>query len=223
MSSDIAPVMTGATVVSNPNATSARRKIPTSVDRSKRRRPVDDIKEDRDGHVIPSDAEDLQSFDMQDYGMELEKPALPDRKIKNPYSGDEPLIQPSASLVAPDITPEAVQMIDPSQLPGADRGSAPTSGYSSQPAGQSPTLDLLTGHQPNQGGGQMSYREPMMSAESALSRLPGIPAPGADIAPTGQPTLNPNQPMPDHVPNDGGKSILETFSRFVPRSKPTYQ
>src|SRR5512137_182879 len=104
---DISPVMTGSQVISNPAATGAKRRIPTTTpEKTKklRNRVVDGImgrlKEDRDGAVIPSDAEEVKSFDMNDHGLDLKQPEIPGQKIKNPYSGEEPLILPAASLVA---------------------------------------------------------------------------------------------------------------------------
>ncbi|MGV0949165.1 MAG: hypothetical protein ACOYB3_00740 [Azonexus sp.] len=232
---DIAPVMTGSQVISNPGATGAKRRIPTATpDKTKklRNRVVDGImgrlREDRDGEVIPSDAKEVKSFDMNDHGLDLKQPEIPGQKIKNPYSGDEPLILPTASLVAPDVTPEAIHPLDPSQLPGADRGGKPTStpapsqyggpGASHAPAQASPALDILMGKPV----GQEPSAPTTPPMESALSSLPGIPSPAAVASPGGQVLMAANQPMPDHTPNDGCKTILEAFSRFVPRTAPKY-
>lgn len=233
--SDIAPVMTGSAVLSNPAATGAKRRIPTTTPEKQkklRNRVVDGImgrlKEDRDGAVIPSDAEEVKSFDMNDHGLDLKNPEIPGQKIKNPYSGEEPLILPTASLVAPDVTPEAIHPLDPSQIPGADKGSKPASTPAPAPASAgsapgapataSPALDILMGRSP---GSQepSAPTTPPISAESALSHLPGIPAPSAvaTSGATGTALLSTGQPMPDHVANDGGRTILEAFSKFVPR------
>lgn len=233
----IAPVMTGSTVLSNPNATGAKRRIPTSTPEKQkklRNRVVDGImgrlKEDRDGAVIPSDAKEVKSFDMNDHGLDLKNPEIPGQKIKNPYSGDEPLILPAASLVAPDVTPEAIHPLDPSQIPGADRGTKPTAApapepqsvHQNQPAQPSPALDILMGRPVAPGQNEPSApTTPPISAESALSHLPGIPSASAVAAATtgatGTALLSTGQPMPDHVPGDGGRTILEAFSKFVPR------
>ena len=228
----IAPVMTGASVISNTSASAAKRKIPTSTpkDLKKIRNRVIDgmmgrLGEDRDGAVIPADAKEVDSFSSNDLSMNMRQPEIPGQKIKNPYSGEEPLILPMASLVAPDVTPEAIHPLDPSKLPGADRGRKPEEasfGGEYPKAQPSPTLDLLVGRSPNaQEPGAATT--PAMSAESALSRLPGIPSVSsiASVASGGgQAVLSANQPMPDHKPNDGGKTILEAFSRFVPRKFP---
>jgi hypothetical protein len=227
--SDIAPVMVGSPMISNPQATGAKRRIPTSTPEKQkklRNRVVDGImghlKEDRDGAVIPSDAKEVQAFDMNDHGLNLKEPAIPGQKIKNPYSGEEPLILPTASLVAPDVTPEAIHPLDPTQLPGADRGSKPTAqaaapaaaspGGDHQQAQPSPALDILMGRP----AGQEPSAPTTPPMESALSHLPGIPSPAAVASPGGQTLMAANQPMPDHKPGDG-RSVLEAFSKFVPR------
>lgn len=245
---DIAPVEVGAPLLSNPDATAARRKLPTAPDLERRKklrnRVVDGImgrlKEDRDGAVIPNDAKEVKSVDMNDHGLDIKEPNIPGQKIKNPYSGEEPLILPAASLVAPDVTPEAIHPLDPTQLPGADRGrkpeSTPSAPMTAAPAahGDTPVVDLLLGKtpgpaqsgiagtNPSQPGQPPGSGSPVMSAESALSHLPGILSPAAAVAAeaprvSGQAALAANQPMPTHVPGDGGKTILEAFSRFVPR------
>lgn len=231
----IAPVMTGSAVISNPGATAAKRRIPTEKPektRKLRNRVVDGImgrlKEDRDGEVIPSDAKEVKSFDMNDHGLDLKNPEIPGQKIKNPYSGEEPLILPAASLVAPDVTPEAVHPLDPTQIPGADRGTKPAATPApppqaapepgAAPAQASPALDILMGR-PAQPQEPSAPTTPPISAESALSSLPGIPSPSAVAAgaASGTAALSVGQPMPDHKANDGGKTILEAFSKFVPR------
>lgn len=188
------------------------------------------LKEDRDGAVIPSDAKEVKSFDMNDSGLDLKNPEIPGQKIKNPYSGDEPLILPTASLVAPDVTPEAIHPLDPTQVPGADRGSKPTSTPAPAPAAvhtqsqpgaaASPALDILMGRQTGNHE-PAAATTPPITAESALSHLPGIPT-AASVASatagvTGDALLSASQPMPEHKANDGGRTILEAFSRFVPR------
>lgn len=231
----IAPVMTGATVISNPGATAAKRRIPTEKpDKLKkmRNRVVDGImgrlKEDRDGAVIPSDAKEIRSFDLNDHGLDMKQPEIPGQKIKNPYSGEEPLILPAASLVAPDVTPKAIYPIDPTQLPGADRGRKPAAALTpdnvqSSPtqAPSSPALDVLIGRPA--APGSVAPATPPISAESALASLPGIPSHSqvvvSDSPVLGAALLSSGNPMPDHVANDGGKTILEAFSRFVPRGK----
>lgn len=237
---DVAPVMAGAATLSNPLATAARRRIPTvSADKQKKLRSrvaagmIGQLKEDsRDGYVIPDDAKEVTTMDVSSDALpHLKNPEIPVEKIKNPYSGEEPLILPAASLVAPDVTPEAIYPLDPSQIPGGDKGQLPHAGLpgSVSPAAHSPAIEVVLGKTQPQSqsaaapGGPIATPTPSMSTESALSRLPGIPSPAsiaeaaaAAAAPTGADALRQNSPMPEHVASDG-RGVMSAFSRFVPR------
>ena len=237
---DVAPVMTGAPVISNPSATGAKRRIPTeNPDRQKKLRNrmaagiTGQLKEDsRDGYVIPDDAKEVTKLEVAGDGMTAVKsPEVPGQKIKNPYSGEEPLILPAASLVAPDVTPEAIYPLDPSQIPGGDRGQAPSNAPAnrypmgaSRPGAANPVVDLMLGKTP---GAATPPAQPM-STESALSRLPGIPSPSAvaleetmGMNETLAAAQQPGIPMPEH--KDGNpRALMDAFSRFVPRGKPVF-
>lgn len=235
---DIAPVEVGAPQISNPPATAAKRRIPAMKPnklKKIRNRMVDGlmgIREDRDGAVIPDDAKEVQTIDNADHGLNLDTPQIPGQKIRNPYSGDEPLILPAASLVAPDVTPEGIFPLDPSQLPGADQGTAPAAPPMTT-HGSSPTVDVLLGKTSSPASAGFPASNPgmpvspaastadRMSTESALSHLPGIPSPAAATAVTavtGDALLGINSPMPDPQGSGDIRGIMETFSRFVPRS-----
>lgn len=227
---DIAPVEMGAPQLVDP-LKMAKRKIPTSSTDPKKKKDMRSrmasrlIGEDsRDGFVIPDDAKEVDSLEVTGDGLtDLKTPQLPGEKPKNPYSGEEPLILPAASLVAPDVTPEALYPLDPSQLPGADAGkspeAAPVAPAAMPPpamgapaaAAASPALDLVLG------------KAPQMSTESAMARLPGIPAPGAlpaleteTAAPVGEAALGQGQPMPEHK-HANVSDVMGAFSKFVPR------
>lgn len=228
----VPPVLAGAPLLSNPQATAAKRRIPLEKPDTKKRakahnRVVDGmighLKEDsRDGFVIPDDAKEVTSLEVTadaTPGLGLSRPKVPGAKIKNPYSGEEPLILPTASLVAPDVTPEALTLLDPSQLPGADRGSAPgvASPVTSPPA-SSPVLNTVLGKPPT---------APALSTESAMSRLPGIPSTDQftsteNVAETvvagitGEAVLRQGQEMPEHKVT-APTQVMSAFSRFVPR------
>ena len=202
-----------------------------------RNRMVDQLmglKEDRDGSVIPDDAKEIKTLEKSDHGLNLDAPEIPGQKIRNPYSGEEPLILPAASLVAPDVTPEGIFPLDPSQLPGADQGRAPAaplapaaSGNVPPPANGDAALKVLLGKPAAPAASGIAGPTPAsattsdkMSTESAMAHLPGIPTPGAVAAATtsvsGDSLLSPNQPMPDHQETDI-KGVMETYSRFIPR------
>lgn len=208
---DVAPVECGAPVLANP-ATAAKRKMPADKKKKDMRGRMASrlIGEDsRDGFVIPDNAKEVDTLEVNGDGLStIKTPVIPGEKPKNPYSGDEPLILPAASLVAPDVTPEALYPLDPSQLPGADAGKSPESTpmqpaatpppspgaapLPSSPAG-SPAIDVVLGK--TTGG------EP--SLESILARMPGIPSPASvaaleSNAPSGEAALAKGAPMPEH-------------------------
>lgn len=237
---DVAPVMTGAPVISNPSATGAKRRIPTSSPEKQRKLRnrvaagiVGHLEEDsRDGYVIPDDAKEVSKLEVAGDGLSsMSAPEIPAQKVKNPYSGEEQLIMPAACLVAPDVTPEAIFPLDPSQFPGGDRGQSPTNAQPArssypgiaapQPAPASPTVDLMLGKSP---GAQPAIAQP--SAESLLSRLPGIPSASAialeESAATASTVIaaqQPGIPMPEHRAGNAS-AIMDAFSQFVPRGKP---
>lgn len=220
---DVAPVECGAPALVNP-MTAAKRKIPAD---SKKRKDMRSrmaqrlIGEDsRDGYVIPDNAKEVDSLEVTGDGLTTVKaPTLPGEKPKNPYSGEEPLILPAASLVAPDVTPEALYPLDASQIPGADAGKAPQAAPVAQPAmppsalgapapstqaAASPALDVVLGKTAQQGA-----TASMPPLESLMSKLPGIPSPAALAAGDGTPVagealVGQGQPMPEHKATTGG-------------------
>jgi hypothetical protein len=233
---DVAPVMTGAPILSNPAATASKRRVPTGKpgkqkpsNLKKRSRTAGKLigEDSRDGYVIPDDAKEIDTMDVSSDGLaNVDKPELPGEKIKNPYSGEEPLILPAASLVAPDVTPKAISPLDPSQLPGADRGvppqaAAPAPAAPATPAAtgaESPVVDLMLGKSPAQPAAPVS-------AESAMSRLPGVMSPDQYAAAekieesglVGEATLSQGQPMPEHVHPGTAANVMNAFSQFIPR------
>lgn len=228
---DVAPVMTGAPLLSNPSATGAKRQIPTVKPEKQRKLRnrvaagiVGQLKEDsRDGYVIPDDAKEVTQLEVAGDGLpSMQAPKLPGHKLSNPYSGEEPLIFPAASLVAPDVTPEAIYPLDASQLPGADRGRLPSD--TEQKAEQSPVINTLLGKQPQEPSAP--HAEPAnVAAESVAGKLPGIPSPAdfaagsndVNVSATSTDLVRAETPMPEHVAGDSHR-IMEAFSRFVPRS-----
>jgi hypothetical protein len=225
MAGDVPPVMTATPAMVNP-ATAAKRKVPVGTKKKDMRSRMASriIGEDsRDDYVIPDNAKEVDTLEVAGDGLtNIKKPELPGEKPKNPYSGEEPLILPAASLVAPDVTPEALYPLDPSQIPGADAGKAPSSAPQpapmapAQPFGatapspgtpSSPALDLVLG------------KEPQMSTEALMAKLPGIPAPGSVAAmeaetSAGGITLGQGEVMPEHKANPGG--AWKAFCKLAP-------
>jgi hypothetical protein len=184
----------------------------------------------RDGYVIPDDAKEVDSLEVTGDGLTTVKtPTLPGEKPKNPYSGEEPLILPAASLVAPDVTPEALYPLDASQIPGGDAGKAPAAAPVAKPvmppsmgapapspaapASSSPALDVVLGKTAQQGS------LPAPPLESLMASLPGVPSPAALAAsetpvPQGEALLAKGQGMPEHKSTSGG--AWKAFCKIAP-------
>ena len=232
MAGDVPPVMAGTPAMVNP-ATAAKRKVPTDPKKRKdmRSRMAQRLigEDSRDGYVIPDDAKEVDSLEVTGDGLTTVKtPTLPGEKPKNPYSGEEPLILPAASLVAPDVTPEALYPLDASQIPGGDAGKAPSAAPVAQPvtppafgapapstapAASSPALDVVLGKTAQPGAA------PAAPLESLMSRLPGVPSPAALAAsegavPQGEALLGQGQTMPEHKHSAG--SAWKAFCKLAP-------
>ena len=232
MAGDVAPVMAAPPGLVNP-ATAARRKLPTDPKKKKdmRSRMAQRLigEDSRDGYVIPDDAKEVDQLEVTGDGLTtIKTPNLPGEKPKNPYSGEEPLILPAASLVAPDVTPEALYPLDPSQIPGADAGKAPEATPVAQPmtppafraaspsnpsSSASPAIDVVLGKTAQPGA------TPAPPLESLMSRLPGVPSPAAlaafeSVPVSGDAMAGQGQPMPEHKSQCGG--AWKAFLKLAP-------
>lgn len=226
MAGDVPPVAVATQAMVNPSL-AAKRKLPDDKKRKDMRSRMARrlVGEDsRDGYVIPDNAKEVDSLEVTGDGLTtIKTPNLPGEKPKNPYSGEEPLILPAASLVAPDVTPEALYPLDPSQIPGADAGKTPEAAPVAQPAtppmvqgaapapqSGSPALDVLMGKaQP----GATPATPPL---ESLLSQLPGVPSPAAVAVAegSGEVSAGQGQPMPEHKGTSGG--AWKAFLKLAP-------
>lgn len=124
----------------------------------------------------------------------------------------EELIQPTAALVAPDVTPNALKPIDPSQVPAAPRPMArpmphPATGA---PGGAAGTMDTVLGRQDPQAEMAANAMAESLAA-SAYEPDPEVVQAKAAAALTPAPANA--SIMPDHKEGDG-KRIYETFRRF---------
>ena len=229
---DVPPVMAAPPGLGNP-ALSAKRKITTDPKKKKdmRSRMAQRLigEDSRDGYVIPDDAKEVDQLEVTGDGLTtIKTPNLPGEKPKNPYSGEEPLILPAASLVAPDVTPEALYPLDPSQIPGADAGKAPEAAPAAQPmtppafgaappsqpsSSSSPAIDVVLGKTAQPGA------TPAPPLESLMSRLPGVPSPATLAASESTPVpgaalAGQGQPMPEHKSTSGG--AWKAFLKLAP-------
>jgi len=130
------------------------------------------------------------------------------------------LIQPTAALVAPDVTPNVMKQIDPSQVPAPpksiERPTPPPSvaaaqqmGHQTMSAGARGAMDTILGRQ------NPAPEELETMAESVVAAMNVNPA---EITVKVAEALTPAQPgtslMPDHKESDG-KTVYSAFRRFM--------
>ncbi len=167
------------------------------------REAIDNEERADDDSIFPNDAEEIKGFagptglklngDLNDKDREPEEPSEPI------YGGqNEPLMSPTVALVAPDVTPQALEPIDPAQVP-----KPPPSMQPQQPA--TDPLDVLLGRKT----GEPQSMPPIApvtveSAQAVVNASLGIETGGG---------LNPGSPMPEHRPGES-KKIMEAFYRF---------
>lgn len=133
----------------------------------------------------------------------------------------EELIQPTAALVAPDVTPNVMQPIDPSQVPAppqrptpppsvAAAQAMPAPGIPSPGRGAMGTMDTLLGRQ----NSQPQPEEAAAMAEALIASM----ADPAEIQAKVAEAMTPAQPgsslMPEHKEGDG-KTVYSAFRRFM--------
>jgi hypothetical protein len=172
--------------------------------------------------LIPDNAEDYEGG-----GQPYEKQQKPVKDVvmepRDPYADKEKLMTPSAALVAPDVTPEAEQPIDPAKVPNTGGGVRfRASDAEREPAAPNQPLakramDTLLGRP--SGPSQQAEPDAVVTAESAYGLL-GIKSPDQlhleerSGAVSGEAALRQGTPMPEHK-NGDGQAVLSAFRRFV--------
>lgn len=178
---DIAPVMASVPawqhIKRNKDEESRRKKKSSEV-----AKVVGESQEE--GDVIPSDAEEAEDSDFNAAaGVHVPKPKEPKKNPDQAASEEEKLLTPTAALVAPDVTPDSMTEIDPSQVPGKSGGqsfrasdlNAPPQ-QPQQPGDRTDAavsqMDILLGRQrsntPN-GPGSPPPTQPVMSEDAAAA------------------------------------------------------
>lgn len=169
--------------------------------------------------IFPEDAEDLDDPS----GSTLTTPL---RSIKDvvqepshPTGEKEKLLTPYAALTAPDVTPQAMEPIDPSNVPGMEPAdsfnstdlSAEGVAPNAEPSPVMPNaMDVLLGRKRDQAASAEPTPQgtppPPVMTEEAASRM---------FNSTGDTTASLNQgvPMPIPEPTDG-RQVMEAFRRF---------
>lgn len=172
------------------------------------------------GSLIPKDAEQTDGSESSNPGVNVARPKFKKNDPDSPKGGEEQLLSPKAALVAPDVTPDSMTEIDPSEVPGPSGAtfSASDAARPAQPPSPAPsapgsdqftnTMDTLLGRNRSDG----ASRPPSMESVQTASALSPEAAAAMFASQAGDP-LKPGQPMPEPVVGDG-KKICEAFRRF---------
>jgi hypothetical protein len=253
MTGSVAPVMTGG----GQNARPKRPGLLKKDDEKRRRRTIagvlgatmeaaeedeyEDATEQRHG-VIPANAEEVKDGRSDPSGLRLKEPQFKKANPDSPKNDQEALMSPKAALVAPDVTPNSMTEIDPSEVPGGKgetfkapdvtteppaAGPVPADIGAPTPAGPgqdtfTTAMDTLLGKSRKPAAPEHAQAAPAAAAPPAMesNAHPISPEAAAALftAPvegvSGDALLRQNQPMPDPKVGDG-KRVFESFRRFV--------
>jgi hypothetical protein len=179
-----------------------------------------------DDSIIPDDAKEIDKGSMAVSGIDLKEPTFTKRSPDSPQDEEDKLLSPRAALVAPDVTPDSMTEIDPSDVPGPS-GSTFRAADAEPPAtapaapaalgGQTDAfttaMDTVLGRQrptavPRSADGNvpppaMESATPAISPEAAAAMFSSGP-----VDP-----LKQGQPMPEPKAADA-KQVCEAFRRF---------
>jgi hypothetical protein len=248
---DIAPVMTGGGMNGRPkrpglvkkkDAHRTRRAVAGvlgTIGEAAEEEEYEETTEEREG-VIPKNAEELEDGRSDPSGLNLKKPEFKKATPDSPKNEKEALMSPKAALVAPDVTPDSMTEIDPSEVPGGEGETFKAPDVTREPIAPSPVppsigepvpgapaataapgqdtfttaMDTLLGRDRTQA------QAPRPAPPTMESKQPISPEAAAAMftapvdAPSGDVLLKQNQPMPEHKIGDG-KQVFESFRRFV--------
>lgn len=172
--------------------------------------------EEADESIIPADAEatagSTQDIKLDpDIETEDQTAAPPDGPPEaSPVAGEQ-LLTPRAALVAPDVTPQATDSIDPSEVPEPRQAQASRTppAASGQP---SDALSVLLGRASNAARPPLPVEgEQVMTAEGATAAVSTL----LHGSLSGEAVLRQGQPMPDPQPANTSK-LMEAFQRYGP-------
>jgi hypothetical protein len=179
--------------------------------------------ESDDEGIIPGDAERVDTLTGSEQIPGIHSDPLP--KAEGPAepdgegSDDDELIQPTAALVAPDITPNVMQPIDPSRVPApVSRPQPPPSVAAAQQMGAAEASADATGVLATILGRQ--NREPQPEAyeqEAVAESMVAAMTHPAIVKQRVAEALTPESAgaaMPIHQEGDG-KTVYNTFRRFM--------
>jgi len=172
--------------------------------------------EGEDDTIIPDDAQEIQNIAgpsgirMDDEPMKRDREARePDGPSDTGQDTEDRLLSPRDALVAPDVTPQALEPIDASEVPQAkEQPSVPRFVKPGQP--EINPMDVLLGRTRQQAT-EMPPPENVVTAESAQAAVNTLLSVGG----SGEALLQQNVPMPPPAPGNASK-IMEAFSKYGP-------
>ncbi len=229
MSSPLVARLTGKPVVEEDAAVpvpAAVRRQPSKRERLQRRMAaammgVREAEDDNEEAIIPDDAEPIDTITgPSGIKMDREKmdrdrePKEPDHPVA-PAEDAEELMTPRDALVAPDVTPDAFEPIDPSEVP-PPKGQArpaprPAPVTTNEP--QVDPMDVLLGRATPRGTPPPKTEDDIpVTAESAQAAVNAA----LGVGMSGEAVLRRGEPMPDPTPAQPGK-IMETFYKYGPK------
>jgi hypothetical protein len=171
--------------------------------------------ESDDESIIPDDAKPVDTFSgvHEIPGMgEVPKFGATGPAEPATVHGEE-LIPPTAALVAPDVTPDVLKAIDPSQVPAPPAAPMPPGGApTGAPAQPQHALDTILGRQNTAPQPGPPIHAPV-TAESFAHMINPIEV-KSKVAEALIPSTEGGSEMPNHKEGDG-KAIYSAFRRFV--------
>jgi hypothetical protein len=248
---DIAPVMTGGGMNGRPK----RPGLVKKGDDKARRRAVsgvmsvigeaaeedeyEETTEQTDG-VIPKNAEELDGGRHDPSGINVKTPEFKKRDPDSPKGDAETLMSPKSALVAPDVTPNSMTEIDPSEVPGGDGETFKAPDVTIEPPSPGPVPADIGAPAPEAGPGQDTFTTAMDTLLGRNRQPAAAPAQARPVPPptmeskappiseeaaaamfaapvegvSGDALLRQNQPMPEPKVGDG-KRVFESFRRFI--------
>ena len=179
---------------------------------------------DDEDSIIPDDAEEIQNIAgpsgirVDDKAVKKDQEAPePDHPSEIPGSGEDSLLSPRDALVAPDVTPQAMEPIDASEVPHAKGQPQPPEGqvprFTRAPQNDVNPMDVLLGRTSTRPARPEPEPEHVVTAESAQATVNTILNVGGV---SGEALLRNSAPMPDPQPGDASK-IMEAFARYGPK------
>lgn len=161
--------------------------------------------------IFPNDAKEVEnpgasygSMKTDDTNLKKEQTNGPTNPYHDGESSKEPLMAPSVALVAPDVTPDALEPIDPSEVPlppeAARDAQVPSHPAPAPTDGVNP-MDVLLGRTSPKSGPPVNPAAGVAAAESMFQMASSA--------------LTPGEGMPSHEAGDA-KKIIESYRRFGP-------